>query len=486
MAGMYPDNKEISSFGKTVKFPGVDEHGKFTNGDFSNPDIPPSFLDANTVNLIIDNLNALVAHLGGNANNTDGEQLKKLFSITAEANKAIKRDSEGRAKVSPPVEPDDIARKKEIDDIINGDIELKKLTVQGDIIQRGENKITHAEHVYTKQDMIHLREGAQTSLVENELAGLIAEKYDGLKNGILGFDKDGVAHVGDKGDEQPLACRAESSEMKGGALVGWNALKQRIETHLGFQFNGMQNNADRTNYTLCSSQANIQVKTCECAGFNLVTGAEITVKFTATNTANSPMLNVNNTGSRAIFYRGATVRNSILSSNCTYTFRYNGSQYELVGEISETITKEKLGLENVNNTPDSQKSVNYAKTAGSAGSASNADTVDGFHAGNANGMLVPVIDSKFESDRGYIKLGNGLLVQWGFLRFSGTGVSLISFPLTRYKNPPIVIAVINTTSPDEASRNMFQIFNVSRDSFNFYQNTTKGHGISWLAIGQAS
>ena len=111
---MYPTNKEISSFGKTVKFPGVDESGKFTNGDFSNPDVPPSFLDADTINLVIDNLNALVAHLGGNANNTDGEQLKKLFSITAEANKAIKRDSEGRAKVAPPVEADDIARKAEI------------------------------------------------------------------------------------------------------------------------------------------------------------------------------------------------------------------------------------------------------------------------------------------------------------------------------------------------------------------------------------
>ena len=115
MAGMYPTNKEISSFGKTVKFPGVDENGKFTNGDFSNPDIPPSFLDADTINLVIDNLNALVAHLGGNANNTDGEQLKKLFSITAEANKAIKRDSQGRAKVAAPVEADDIARKAEVD-----------------------------------------------------------------------------------------------------------------------------------------------------------------------------------------------------------------------------------------------------------------------------------------------------------------------------------------------------------------------------------
>lgn len=435
MAGMYPTNKEIQSFGKTVKFPGVDENGKFTNGDFSNPDIPPSFLDANTVNLIIDNLNALIAHLGGNANNTDGEQLKKLFSITAEANKAIKRDSEGRAKVAPPVEADDIARKKEVDDIINGDVELKKLTVQGDIVQRGENKITHTEHIYTKQDMIHLREGAQTALGAKELAGLVAEKYDGTKNGVLGFGKDGIARIGDKGDEQPLACRAESSEMKGGAPIGWNSVKQRLETHLGFKFNGIQNNADRTNYTVCSTPAATQAKNCDCAGFNLVTGAEITVKFTMTNTANSPMLNVNNTGAKPIYYRGTEVASSILSANCTYTFRYNGFQYDLVGEISETVTKAKIGLGNVDNTADNQKSVNYAKTAGSA---EDADKVCGFRAGNANGMLVPIVDSEFKADSGYIKLGNGLIAQWGRVRQTGSSGVRLSF--IGYSKIPILLA----------------------------------------------
>ncbi len=436
MAGMYPTNKEISSFGKTVRFPGVDENGKFTNGDFSKPDIPPSFLDANTVNLIIDNLNALIAHLGGNANNTDGEQLKKLFSITAEANKAIKRDSEGRAKVAPPVEADDIARKKEVDDIINGEVELKKLTVQGDIVQRGENKITHAEHVHTKQDMIHLREGAQTALGAKELAGLVAEKYDGTKNGVLGFGKDGIARVGDKGDEQPLACRAESSEMTGGALVGWNALKQRLESHLGFKFNGIQNNADRTNYTVCSTPAANKTKNCNCAGFNLVSGAEITVKFTMTNTTSSPMLNVNDTGAKPIYYRGAEIASSILSANCTYTFRYNGSQYEVVGEISETVTKAKIGLGNVDNTADSQKSVNYAKTAGSAEFATNAwnaHTVNGFRAGAENGMLVPVVDFRFEANKGYIKLMNGLLVQWMRVIDNGGLIQLIEFP-TEFSN----------------------------------------------------
>lgn len=116
MAGLYPDNKEIVCFGKKVVFPGVDKDGKFTNGNFSDPDVPPSFLDADTINLIIDNLNSLIEYLGNTPNNKDGKQLKKLFAVAAEANKAVKRDAAGRAKVAAPSEADDIARKKEVDD----------------------------------------------------------------------------------------------------------------------------------------------------------------------------------------------------------------------------------------------------------------------------------------------------------------------------------------------------------------------------------
>ena len=48
MAGMFPTNKEISVFGKKIKFPGVTDKGEYTNGNFENPDEPPSYLDAAT------------------------------------------------------------------------------------------------------------------------------------------------------------------------------------------------------------------------------------------------------------------------------------------------------------------------------------------------------------------------------------------------------------------------------------------------------
>jgi hypothetical protein len=77
MAGMYPDNQTLEIFGETLSWPGVDENGKFTNGSFSDPDKKPSFISAETVNLILDNMGDLIKDMGLNPNNTDPEQLKK-------------------------------------------------------------------------------------------------------------------------------------------------------------------------------------------------------------------------------------------------------------------------------------------------------------------------------------------------------------------------------------------------------------------------
>ena len=99
----------------------------------------------------------------------------------------------------------------------------------------------------------------------------------------------------------------------------------------GVSFNGT---ANITHYGSCSTAASTAAKVVSCAGFTLTTGAKITVKFTVTNTAANPTLNVNNTGGKAIYYRGATISTGYLAANRTYTFVYNGAQYELIGDIS--------------------------------------------------------------------------------------------------------------------------------------------------------
>lgn len=69
------------------------------------------------------------------------------------------------------------------------------------------------------------------------------------------------------------------------------------------------------------------------APFVLETGAIIAVKFTVTNTAANPTLDVNGTGAKAIYYRGSAIAKGNLAANRTYQFVYNGTQWEFVGDI---------------------------------------------------------------------------------------------------------------------------------------------------------
>jgi hypothetical protein len=76
MPGMYPDDQVVTIFGTEVRWPGTDpETGKFTNGDFSEHLKKPSFIPAQTVNLILDNLQNFISGLGLDPNNTGTNQL---------------------------------------------------------------------------------------------------------------------------------------------------------------------------------------------------------------------------------------------------------------------------------------------------------------------------------------------------------------------------------------------------------------------------
>ena len=127
-----------------------------------------------------------------------------------------------------------------------------------------------------------------------------------------------------------------------GSATGWTTSRN---------INGMSvdGRANRVNYGTCSTAAGTAAKTVACTGFALITGAEITVKFTTTNTAANPTLNVNSTGAKAIYYRGAAITAGYLASGRTYTFRYNGTQYEAVGDMSESVKQNKLEVSTSSN-----------------------------------------------------------------------------------------------------------------------------------------
>lgn len=105
----------------------------------------------------------------------------------------------------------------------------------------------------------------------------------------------------------------------------------------GVGFNGGSN---INHYNTCSTSASTAAKTVSKANFQLSTGAEITVKFTVTNTASNPTLNVNSTGARSIYYNGTNIQASALAANRVYKFVYDGSYWQLVGTLGYTKTSE--------------------------------------------------------------------------------------------------------------------------------------------------
>ena len=158
--------------------------------------------------------------------------------------------------------------------------------------------------------------------------------------------------------------------------------------------NGMtvQGDANRINYGSCSTAAATAAKTVSCAGFALITGSEITVKFTVTNTASNPTLNVNSTGAKSIYYRGSAISAGYLAANRTYTFRYDGTNYDLVGDIDTNTTYSAAG-----------SSLGLVKTGGDVSISSGVITVnDNSHAhtiANVTGLQT-ALDGKAAASHG--------------------------------------------------------------------------------------
>jgi hypothetical protein len=99
--------------------------------------------------------------------------------------------------------------------------------------------------------------------------------------------------------------------------------------------NGMSidGTTNRFNYGTCGTATNNAAKTVSCAGYVLATGSEIAVKFTYANIAINSTLNVNNTGAKLIKYKGSSVPTGFIEAGGTYVFRYDGSYYNIVGNI---------------------------------------------------------------------------------------------------------------------------------------------------------
>lgn len=94
-------------------------------------------------------------------------------------------------------------------------------------------------------------------------------------------------------------------------------------------------------YAVCSTAASTSIKSVTLTGFQLVTGAEVTVRFSVTNTASvsSLRLNVNSTGSKYIKYRNGNLPTAgTLATGRTYRFVYDGTYWQLTGDLDTDTT----------------------------------------------------------------------------------------------------------------------------------------------------
>lgn len=87
-------------------------------------------------------------------------------------------------------------------------------------------------------------------------------------------------------------------------------------------------------YCTCNTLANNadKIVTTEDT-FTLRKGLLFIVKFYRSNTANNITLNINNTGSRSVYYHGVQISSDTIKSG-VYIFVYDNNVYELIGDLN--------------------------------------------------------------------------------------------------------------------------------------------------------
>ena len=103
---------------------------------------------------------------------------------------------------------------------------------------------------------------------------------------------------------------------------------------------GVDDVIEKTYYGTCSTSAATQIKDVTCEGFGLITGSRVAVKFTNINSASSPKLRVNTSGTngtaKPIIYRGTYPVSNISDfyrwqSGSIIEFVYDGTNWVWVG-----------------------------------------------------------------------------------------------------------------------------------------------------------
>jgi hypothetical protein len=155
------------------------------------------------------------------------------------------------------------------------------------------------------------------------------------------------------------------------------------------------------NYATCETAAGTAIKTVNCPGFELTTGTVVIVKFTYSNTAASPKLNVNSTGAKSIYKYGTTVPGTTVAASwpagSIVSFTYDGTSWMMNDYHDDTNTDTKVtqAYSTTNNTYP----VLLSSVAGISSTASRGDQTsivnNRIYANPSNGRLYANIPEAF-------------------------------------------------------------------------------------------
>lgn len=108
-----------------------------------------------------------------------------------------------------------------------------------------------------------------------------------------------------------------------------SSTKLRTEQTIdGIKFNG---EASISRYAVCSTEANSSEKKANIKNFELIVGAKVIIMFENKNTAEISSLNINDTGSFPIRYKGSNVSAGLLESKFPYSLIFSGESWEISG-----------------------------------------------------------------------------------------------------------------------------------------------------------
>ena len=105
-----------------------------------------------------------------------------------------------------------------------------------------------------------------------------------------------------------------------------------------------QVNVDGTNYLIeptlfIAPSFNNNAYTATLTNFTLATGVAVQVKFNTTNSATNPTLQINTETAKTIMYAGSAIPANYLKEEHIYTLIYNGTSWEIVGELFDDSMK---------------------------------------------------------------------------------------------------------------------------------------------------